>query len=601
MNNLALLCRSVVEEPSTTQRELATKLRISIGTVNSLIKEAIQAGYLLRKRGSYALTGAGLDWLEQFKVDNAIILAAGFGRRFVPFTYDTPKGLLKVKGTPMINRQIEQLLEVGITDIVVVIGYLAEEFEYLTDTYGVKLVYNPEYATKNNYVSLYYAREYLKNTYVLVADDWIESNIFHAYEPKSWISCIFSEKETEDWRAVTGSYDRIVRMEFGAENDWVMVGPAYFTGDFSARYLTLLEDYYTRPGTTDYYWEHIIKENIKELPIYINKQDVGNVFEFENLEELRAYDPTYLNDSGNEVLETIARVYEITQSKITHIRPMNEGMTNRSFVFEVGGSSYVYRQPGLGTEQLISRSQEKLSYELMKPYDLTDEIIYFDGDSGIKITRYYNARVGDPYSDDDVRAMMAKLREIHAANIQVDYSFDIEERIDYYEMLANERSSILFRDYGKVRGWVNELLAFRRALAIPERLCHIDYIYANVLFMGDESMRVIDWEYAGMADPLIDVAMFSIYTNYTKEQMDKALRLYLDREPTRQEEARLYLYVALGGFVWSIWTEYKQGLGDDFGDYALEMYRYTKDYYRLLKKGGYLEEPTPAAEDSLAV
>jgi len=272
------------------------------------------------------------------------------------------------------------------------------------------------------------------------------------------------------------------------------------------------------------------------------------------------------------------------------------GMTNRSFVFEVLGKRYVFRQPGLGTERLISRSQEKNNYELMAPYDITDEIIYFDGDTGVKITRFYDARVGDPYDDADLVPMMAKLREIHGADIQVDYKFDVGERIAYYEALANERDSILFEDYAMVRAWADELIAFRDYLDIPERLSHIDYIFANLLFLDDGEIRVIDWEYSGMADPIIDIAMFSIYTYYTKEEMDKLLRLYLEREPTRTEEARLYMYVALAAFAWSIWTEYKQGLGDDFGDYALEMYRYMKDYYRLLKNE-YLDELMPKEQD----
>ena len=585
MNNLALLCRTVAEKELTSQRELSNELRVSIGTVNNLIKEATQKELIVHEEGTYKITDAGLDWLEQFRVDNAIILAAGFGRRLVPFTFDIPKGLLKVNGTPIINRQIEQLIEVGITDITIVVGYLAEKFEYLIDEYNVKLVYNSEYSTKNNFVSLYCVREQLKNSYILVADDWMENNVFHTYEPRSWISCIYSEVETEDWRAVVGPRDLIIRMEFGAEDDWVMVGPAYFTCEFSQKYLKFLEEYYTRPGTQDYFWEHIVKENIDELPIHINRQDASNVYEFELLDDLRAYDPTYINDSGNEILSAIAEVFNITQAEIINVRPMKEGgMTNRSFVFEVNGERFVFRQPGLGTERLISRSQEKNNYELTKPYDITDEIIFFDGDSGVKITRYYEARVGDPYNDDDLVVMMAKLRDIHATKIKVDYKFDVGERIAYYESLANERDSILFDDYAKVRAWADELIAFRDALAIPEQLSHIDYIFANVLFLDEGGVRVIDWEYSGMADPIIDVAMFSIYTYYSKEEMDKLLRLYLEREPTRQEEARLYMYVALAAFTWSIWTEYKQGLGDDFGDYAIEMYRYMKRYYRLLKK-----------------
>ncbi len=591
MNKLALLCRTIASQPSSSQRELAEILDVSVGNVNNLIKEAVQLGYISRENSHYLLTDLGLTWLEQFKVDNAIILAAGFGARFVPFTYETPKGLLKVKGVPMIERQIEQLLAVDVTNIIVVVGYMAEKFEYLIDKYGVTLVYNPEYASKNNYASLYCVREYLANSYVLVADDWIEESIFNTYEPDSWICCIYHEGETEDWRVLVGPHDVITRMDIGGVDDWIMVGPAFFTREYSEKYVPLLEKYYESPGTADYYWENIIRKNIKELPIHINRQSRKNVYEFECMDDLRAYDPNYLDNISSSILKVISEVFSVPQTEIVGARPMVEGMTNQSFVFEIAGNRYVYRQPGAGTDRLISRSDEKRSYELAEPLGITDEIIYFDGESGIKITKHYNARVGNPYDDDEVKVMMEMLRRIHDANIQADYRFDVEERINFYEELANERNSILFEDYAKVRAWAEELFAFRNALAIPERLCHIDYIFANVLFLPDEeSIRVIDWEYAGMADPIIDVAMFSIYTYYNKEQTDRALFHYLGRNPTRQEEARLYLYVALAGLTWSIWTEYKQGLGDDFGEYALEMYRYMKDYYKLLKEGGYLDE-----------
>jgi CTP:phosphocholine cytidylyltransferase-like protein/thiamine kinase-like enzyme len=592
VNKPALLCRAIASGRFTNQRELAGELEISIGSVNRLIRQTVENGLVQQEYGSYSLTAAGLTWLEQFRVDNAIILAAGLGTRFAPFTYDTPKGLLKVNGTPMIHRQIEQLLTAGITEIVIVVGYLAEMFEYLIDRYGVTLVYNPEYATKNNLASLYTARAYLGNTYVLVADNWIEQSVFYAYEPDSWVSCLYFEEETIDWGVATGPHDTITRIEFGAMESWAMVGPAHFTSDFSARYRPLLEEYYARPGTADYYWEHIVKENIGSLPLHIKRESRTNLYEFESFEDLRAYDPSYLGETDNEVLGIIAQVFDISQSEIVGISPMSEGMTNRSFVFEVAGQRYVYRQPGAGTERLVDRSTEKRSYELMAPFDITDEIIYFDGGSGIKITRFYNAKVGDASDDASVKAMMGMLRHIHEADIKTSYRFDIGERIAYYEKLANERQSILFEDYAKVRAWADELLRFRDALAIPERLCHIDYIYANVLFLQEGGIRVIDWEYSGMADPIIDVAMFSLYSYYTREQMDTTLRHYLQAEPSQSEEARLYLYVALAGFLWSIWTEYKQGLGDEFGDYGLRMYRYMKDYYHLLKDEGYLNELT---------
>lgn len=95
-----------------------------------------------------ALTETGQAVLAPYKVDGALIIAAGFGSRFVPLTFETPKGLLEVFGERMIERQIRQLHEAGVYDITIAVGYLKEKFEYLIDKYDVKLLYNPEYSCK---------------------------------------------------------------------------------------------------------------------------------------------------------------------------------------------------------------------------------------------------------------------------------------------------------------------------------------------------------------------------------------------------------------------------------------------------------------------
>ena len=152
MDRIGLICRYIKEDPRSTQRDLAQKTGFSVGTVNTLIKEAMQQRLIAQGKsvaGTYELTDAGDAFLEQFRVDGALIIAAGFGSRFVPLTFETPKGLLEVFGERMIERQIKQLHEVGITNITIAVGYLKEKFEYLIDKYQVKLLYNPEYATKN--------------------------------------------------------------------------------------------------------------------------------------------------------------------------------------------------------------------------------------------------------------------------------------------------------------------------------------------------------------------------------------------------------------------------------------------------------------------
>ena len=138
MNRHALVCRNILEHPQITQRELALAMDVSLGTANRLIRECIEQNLITAADdGHYQTAPEGMTLLEHYRVDGAVIIAAGFGSRFVPLTFETPKGLLEVFGERMIERQIRQLHEAGITDITIVVGYLKEKFEYLTDKFGV--------------------------------------------------------------------------------------------------------------------------------------------------------------------------------------------------------------------------------------------------------------------------------------------------------------------------------------------------------------------------------------------------------------------------------------------------------------------------------
>ena len=109
---------------------------------------------------------------------NAIILAAGKSNRFAPFTYEKPKGLFRVKGDILIERQIEQLRTAGVKDIYIVVGYMKEKFFYLEKKYGVHLLVNNTFGIKGNIYSLYTAREYLENTFICCADHYFVYNPF---------------------------------------------------------------------------------------------------------------------------------------------------------------------------------------------------------------------------------------------------------------------------------------------------------------------------------------------------------------------------------------------------------------------------------------
>ena len=123
MNKYAYLLREIFECNTITQRELAQKMSLSLGSVNTLIKEAISLNYITKSDNKAVLTLSGLDYLSAFKVDRAIIMAAGFGSRFVPLTFETPKGLLEV------FQQCSMLLRIHHHVVHVNVGVSAELLE----------------------------------------------------------------------------------------------------------------------------------------------------------------------------------------------------------------------------------------------------------------------------------------------------------------------------------------------------------------------------------------------------------------------------------------------------------------------------------------
>ena len=187
--------------------------------------------------------------------------------------------------------------------------------------------------------------------------------------------------------------------------------------------------------------------------------------------------------------------------------------------------------------------------------------------------------IADPRNPNDLEACMWIARKLHTSGITVRHRFDFRERINFYEKQAEAKHGILFYDYAEVREKMNALLNLLDTLKKPEALTHIDLICDNFI-ISDSEVKLIDWEYAAMCDPLADLAMFSIYSYFSEAQINDLMHRYFRRDPEGEEKLRVYIYVALAGFLWALWTCYKQALGENFGEYGLKMYRYAKDYYK---------------------
>lgn len=249
----------------------------------------------LTEQGAY-------DRLSGYRVENAVILAAGLSSRFLPLSLTTPKALLKVRGEILIERQIRQLINAGISDITVVTGHLKEQFHYLSEKYHVRLLFNPEYQTRNNHSSLYAAREYLGNTYICSSDNYFTENVFSPYQYHACYSAQYANGPTEEYCLTTDSEGRITNVVIGGQDSWYMLGHVYFSRAFSSKFLHILEQEYDLPETRDLLWEKIYMKHLEELPMYIRKYPPGVIQEFDTLDDLCLFDPSWIpvRDSLNQ-------------------------------------------------------------------------------------------------------------------------------------------------------------------------------------------------------------------------------------------------------------------------------------------------------------
>lgn len=270
------------------------------------------------------------------KVDNAIIMAAGTASRFAPLSYEKPKALIEVRGEVLIERQIRQLREAGIEEVVVVTGYKAEQFEYLKDKYGVVLINNPYYLTRNNNSSIYAAREYIKNSYICSSDNYFITNPFESDVDESYYAAVYIEGETGEW-CILEEDGLIKDVKVGGQDSWVMLGHVFWSESFSRYFLHILEDEYEWPETADKLWETIYIEHINELPMKIRKYPADFIFEFDTLDELREFDDSYISNTRSGILTKIASKLGVEEKDIMKVKAFkDENNAAAGFTFETG-------------------------------------------------------------------------------------------------------------------------------------------------------------------------------------------------------------------------------------------------------------------------
>ena len=559
------------------QRELADLSGYSLGLVNREIKKLRELKLVDEE---FRMTSKAKTLFKKNKPKNAVILAAGFGMRMVPINTETPKGLLEVKNEPLIERLIKQLQEVGVSDITVVVGFMKEQYEYLIDDFQVKLAVNPDYATKNNLYSLQRVAGILGNTYIVPCDLWCEENPFEEDELYSWYLMGHEEVEQSYFRVNKKQEIIISEKRRKGNRPYGICYLADKEAKVVAKQLNIAAEEKRHEKS---FWEVTLEDKDRKYIVYPKMIDDKKIAEINTYEQLREIDHSS-SHLETDALVNISKALGVSLEEIVNIEVLKKGMTNRSFLFTCKEQKYIMRIPGEGTDHLINRKEEADVYRVLEGKKICDDVVYMNPENGYKITAYLDgARSCDSENKEDLKRCMAKLRDFHNSKLKVSHTFDPFKQIVFYQSLWNGQASY-YKDHEKTQKEILSLKSFVEKYKEEPVLSHIDSVYDNFLFTKEGDIRLIDWEYAGMQDPHIDIAMFCIYAGYDRKQADELMDLYFEGKCEKMTRIKIYAYMAISGMLWSNWCEYKRTLGVDFGEYSLMQYRYAKDFYCIVQE-----------------
>ena len=278
------------EKERLSQRGFSKKTGLSVGTINATIMQLEEKGFLV----DGMITQAGLEALEPYRVKRAIFIAAGFGSRMVPITLNTPKPLVRVKGERIIDSILDAVVAAGIEEIVIVRGYLSEQFDQLLYKYpNIKFVENPAYNEANNISSAMCIRYLLGNSYVCEGDILLHNpKIIQKYQYQSNY-CGIKVDRTDDW-CLFENKGRITGVAVGGENCHQMMGISYWTEDDGKRLGDCIKKVYEMPGGKERYWDQVaLQYFVDDFDIAIRECSAEDFIEIDTFNELKAIDSVY--------------------------------------------------------------------------------------------------------------------------------------------------------------------------------------------------------------------------------------------------------------------------------------------------------------------
>ena len=283
------------------------------------------------------------------------------------------------------------------------------------------------------------------------------------------------------------------------------------------------------------------------------------------------------NDIYLEIVNNICDVFGCDESQLKDIEPLQKGLSNIVLSFRYNGGKYVYRHPGLGSDELIDRGREAIIQKNVEDTGVDTTLVAMSVREGWRLSRYIDARPFDYHSTNDMARGIRLLRQLHDAETKVRWEFDVLEKMrDIKSRTPSEYESI-FDGYQELKVKIEKLHELASKDGIKKCLSHGDSRDENFL-INDKEIYLIDWEYAGFGDPGFDLGSYICGGKHSEEDVEAVLRCYFGRTPTLVERRHFLAYIAITGFFYMHWTMYKEFKGQEIGELKRLWYSYATKY-----------------------
>lgn len=567
---------------------LSSNLDLPLDTIRTIVSKLNKSGFLDDFNG---ITPLGIKALLPYKVDNAIIMAAGTSSRFVPLSYDCPKALLKVKGEILIERQIKQLKEAGVNYIIVVLGYKKETLFYLEDKFDVQIIINPYFIEKNNIETLWLAKDYIRNTYICCSDQYFVENPFRDYVYDSYYDCDYASAKRKACFITKDKNGYITKVKENNKTGIFLAGEVYWNKQFSKEFLRLIKEHNEIGDYDSIFWERLYVDNLDKLPkLQANLSKPNNIHEFNSLDELREFDMNYVNGVDSQILNNICSHFNCFQSDIKSFKTINKGLTNTSFSFIVHDERYVYRHPGVGANEIVNRYHEKKCLEIAKTYAIDPSFICEDSEEGWKISKFiYGFHEPDYNSIDDSLKVIETLRRLHSLNVTVDWEFKPWEESLELENQVRKNTGINMPGFDELKNNICLIYSKIKDDGTKRCLCHCD-TYSSNWMITETDTYLIDWEYGGMSDPGVDVGYYMADGEFSIAEARNFIKAYCGYSYDERTFVHYLSWAAIVSYYWFVWALFKESRGAIMGESLHRWYKMAKKYSSYLLNNTLISE-----------